>query len=164
MVIKSFPCLLCHKLKLTSLIFLTEINIHLLKCYLNFCLPKWQSGKELTWQCRRRRRCGFDPWLGKIPCKRKWQPTPVFLLGKFHGQRSLVGHSPWGCKRVRRDLANKQQQQWETFVWILFLGNPMDRGVWWATVHGVAKSWTRLSTHTHNIFRVARIFLYHLRG
>ena len=98
MVTKSFPCLLCHKLKLTSLIFLTEINIHLLKCYLNFCLPKWHSGKELTRQCRRCKRCGFDPWVGKIPCKRKWQPTPVFLLGKSHGQRSLVGHSPWGCK------------------------------------------------------------------
>ena len=34
---------------------------------------------------------GFDPWVGKIPWKRKWQPTPVFLPGKFHGQRSLVG-------------------------------------------------------------------------
>ena len=100
MVTNSFPCLLCHKLKLTSLIFLTETNIHLLKCYLHFCLPKWHSGKELTWQCRRCRRCGFHPWVGKIPCKKKWQPTPVFLLGKSHGQRSLVGHSPWGCKEL----------------------------------------------------------------
>ena len=41
---------------------------------------------------------GFDPWVGKIPWSRKWQPTPVFLPGKFHGQRSLVGCSPWGCK------------------------------------------------------------------
>ena len=38
------------------------------------------------------------PWVGKIPCRRKWQPTPVFLPGKFHGQRSLVGHSPRGCR------------------------------------------------------------------
>ena len=37
---------------------------------------------------------GFDPWVGKIPWSRKWQPTPVFLPGKFHGQRSLVGYSP----------------------------------------------------------------------
>ena len=40
----------------------------------------------------------FDPWIGKIPWKRDWQPTPVFLPGKPHGWRSLVGYSPWGCK------------------------------------------------------------------
>ena len=40
----------------------------------------------------------FDPWVGKIPWRRKWQPTPVFLPGKSHGLRSLVGCSPWGCK------------------------------------------------------------------
>ena len=40
----------------------------------------------------------FDPWVGKIPWRRAWQPTPVFLPGKFHGQRSLVGYSPWGRK------------------------------------------------------------------
>ena len=41
---------------------------------------------------------GFDPWVGKFPWRRKWQPTPVFLLGEFHGQRSLVGYSPLGLK------------------------------------------------------------------
>ena len=40
----------------------------------------------------------LDPWVGKIPWTRKWQPTPAFLPGKFHGQRSLVGYSPWGRK------------------------------------------------------------------
>ena len=40
----------------------------------------------------------FNPWVGKIPWRRKWQPTPVFLPGEFHGQRSLVGYSPWGHK------------------------------------------------------------------
>ena len=40
----------------------------------------------------------FDPWVGKIPWRRKWQPTPVFLLGEFHEQRSLAGYSPWGHK------------------------------------------------------------------
>ena len=44
------------------------------------------------------RRLRFNPWVGKIPWRRKWQPTPVFLLGKFHGQKSLVGYSPWGHK------------------------------------------------------------------
>ena len=40
----------------------------------------------------------FDPWVGKIPWRRKWQPIPVFLPGKSHGQESLEGYSPWGCK------------------------------------------------------------------
>ena len=43
-------------------------------------------------------------WVGKIPWRRKWQPTPVFLPGKSHGQRSLEGYSSWGCKRVSRSL------------------------------------------------------------
>ena len=41
---------------------------------------------------------GFDPWVEKIPWRRKWQPTPVFMPGKTHGQRNLVGYSPWGRK------------------------------------------------------------------
>ena len=41
------------------------------------------------------RRCGFNPWVKKILWRRKWQPIPVFLPGEFHGQRSLVGYSPW---------------------------------------------------------------------
>jgi len=53
----------------------------------------------------------MDPWIGKIPQKRKWQPTPVFLPGKSHGQRSLVAAVHGLQKRVRRDLATKQQQQ-----------------------------------------------------
>ena len=40
----------------------------------------------------------MDPWVGKNPWRREWQPTAVFLPGKFHGQRSLVGYSPWGRK------------------------------------------------------------------
>ena len=49
-------------------------------------------------------------WVRKIPQKRKWQSTPVFLPGKSHRQRSLVGYSPWGHKRVGHDLITKQQQ------------------------------------------------------
>ena len=60
--------------------------------------PRWLSGKEPTCQCRRCRRHGFDLCIRKIPWKRKWQPTPVFLLGKFRGQRSLAGCSLWGHK------------------------------------------------------------------
>ena len=44
------------------------------------------------------RRSGFDPWVGKIPWRRKWQHIPVVLPGESHGQRSLAGYSPWGCK------------------------------------------------------------------
>ena len=55
-------------------------------------------GKEPTCQCRRSKRRGFDPWVGKIPWRRKWQPTPVFLPGKSHGQRSLADYNPWGHK------------------------------------------------------------------
>ena len=40
----------------------------------------------------------FDPWVEKLSWKRKWHPTPVFLPGKSHGQKSLVGYSPWGHK------------------------------------------------------------------
>ena len=55
----------------------------------------WLSGKEPTHQFRR---YGFDLWVEKIPRRRKWQPTPVFLSGESHAQRSLAGYSPWGCK------------------------------------------------------------------
>ena len=67
----------------------------------------WLSGKEATCQCRR---CGFDPWVGKIPWQRKWQPTLVSLPGKSHGQRNLVGDGPWDCKRAGNDLVTIQQQ------------------------------------------------------
>ena len=50
------------------------------------------------------------PGSGKLPWRRKWQPTPVFLPGKSHRQRSLEGCNPWGHKRVRHNLATKQQQ------------------------------------------------------
>jgi len=52
------------------------------------------GGKESACQCRRCKKCGFDPWVGKIPWRRKWQPTPVFLPVKSHGQRRLAGYSP----------------------------------------------------------------------
>ena len=57
----------------------------------------------LLLQCRR---TGLDPWVWKIPWRRKWQTTPVFLSGKFHGKRSLAGYSPWGLK------------EWDTTEWL----------------------------------------------
>ena len=50
-------------------------------------LPRWHSGKESSCQ---HKRCRFDPWIIKRPWRRKWQPTPVFLPGKFCGQRSVL--------------------------------------------------------------------------
>ena len=58
-------------------------------------LPRRCSGKESTCQCRRHK---FNPWIRKIPWRRKWKPTPVFLPGKSHGQRHLTGYSPRGRK------------------------------------------------------------------
>ena len=66
--------------------------------YLISYLSGGSVSKELACQCRRHKRCGFDPWVQKILWRRKWQPTPVFLPGKFHGQRSLAGCRPWGRK------------------------------------------------------------------
>ena len=60
--------------------------------------PGGASGKEPTCQCRRHKRCRFDPWVGKIPWRRAWQPTPVFLPGESHGQRRLAGYRPRGRK------------------------------------------------------------------
>ena len=64
-------------------------------------LSRWLSGKESACRCRRPKRQGFNPWVGKILWSRKWQPAPVFLPGKFHGQKSLVGYNPWGCKESK---------------------------------------------------------------
>ena len=65
---------------------------------INTGFPRGASGKELTSQYRRRKRHGFNPWVGKIPWRRARQPTPVSLPGESHGQRSLVGYCSWGQK------------------------------------------------------------------
>ena len=74
-------------------------------------LPKWHSGKESACQCRR---CGFSPWVRKMPWRRKWQPTPVFLPGNFHGQRSPVGLKSMGIAKSQTQLRNRAL---ETLVW-----------------------------------------------
>ena len=61
--------------------------------------PGGANGKEPTCPCRRFKRCGFDSRVGKIPWRRAWQPTPVFLPGESNGQRSLEGYSLWGHKK-----------------------------------------------------------------
>ena len=92
--------------------------------------PAGTSGKEPACQSRRCKRCGFDPWVGKITWSRKLQPTPVFLPGESHGQRSLVGYSLW----VRKESDTTEQLTlWSDiykhfygvkhFYWLLSLGN-----------------------------------------
>ena len=62
--------------------------------YMCICgLPQWLSSKRIHLPCRSHRRHGFDPWVKKSPWRRAWQPTPVFLPGESHGQRSLVGYN-----------------------------------------------------------------------
>ena len=62
--------------------------------FIGLHIPGVASGKEPAWQCKRPKSRGFDPWVRKIPWRRKWQPTSVFLPGKSPGQRGPVGYSP----------------------------------------------------------------------
>jgi len=64
----------------------------------------WLSGKESASQCR------FNPTVRKIPWRKRWQPTPVFLTRKSQGQRSLEGCSPRGHKRIKHGFVPKQQK------------------------------------------------------
>ena len=60
----------------------------------------YPHGKEPPCQCRRHKRLGLDPWVGKIPWRRAQQPTPILLPRESYGQRSLAGYVPKGCKKL----------------------------------------------------------------
>ena len=78
-------------------------------------LPRWNSGKKSTCQWRKSKRFGFETWVGKTPWSRKWQPTPVFLPGKFHGQRSLAA-------TVERVTEHQMWlTDWAEIFWIIFV-------------------------------------------
>ena len=106
--------------------FITTVSLSRTLTHLIFQRTQWSrhrlsrglSGKAPARQCRRHKRHGFDPWVGKIPWRRKWHPLQYS-----------------------------------------FLGNPKDRGAWWATVHGVAKSQTCLSSHAR-AHRVSTVVAY----
>ena len=76
--------------------------------------------KESTCQLRSHRRHEFHPWVGRIPWRRKGQPTPVFLAGESHGQKNLVGYSPWShtesdtTEPLNNDLQPPPRWGWET--------------------------------------------------
>ena len=93
----------------------------------NSGFPWWLSSKEPACRCRRR---GLDPWVRKIPWRRKWQPNALFVPGKSHGQRSLVGYSPWDSKRVRHDLVTKQQRATSTSKILTLKNHPSDLNVY----------------------------------
>ena len=78
------------------------------------------SGKKSPCQCKRCERYGFDPWVRNIRWSRKWQPTPVFLPGKFPGLRSLAGYSPWGLQRVRHDWVHIHSLRYPHFFIFIF--------------------------------------------
>ena len=152
-------------------------------------IPWWLRQQRNCLQCSRP---GIDPWVGKMPWRREWLPTLVFLPGKFHAQRRLAGYSPWGHKEsdMTEWLTHQRSELWfYRFIFVNFLGgnsgkqpacqcrrhkrhglilgswrspggghgnplqyscleNLMDKGAWWATVHGVTKSWTQLRDFT----------------
>ena len=93
--ISLLPLSLRQSLKSWSSNFLVFLNSN---SRYNSITGKRHSGTESASQCGRCKRRGFSPWIGKIPWSKKWQPTPVFLPGKFHGQRNLEGYSLWGLK------------------------------------------------------------------
>ena len=78
----------------------------------------WHQCKEPACQCWRRKRCTFDPWVRKMPWRRAWQPTPVFLLGEPHGQRSLAGYTLYAQS-------------------CLTLSDPMDCSLPGPSIHGI---------------------------
>ena len=71
-----------------------------------YCVRGFPGGLLVAPACQFRRR-GFNPWMGNVPWRRKWQPTQLFSPGKSHGQKSLAGYSPWGRKRVGHDWVTK---------------------------------------------------------
>ena len=82
-------------------------------------LPMWCSGKEPACQCRRCKRYSVNPWVRKMSWRSKWPSAPVFLPGKFHGQRSLVGYSP--CGRKESDMTECIQTHTHTHTCIMFI-------------------------------------------
>ena len=116
--------------------------------------------KEPACQCRRHKRCGFEPWVGKVSWRRKWQPTPVFRSDQIRSvaQSCLTLCDPMNCSTPGLPVHHQLPEFTETRVHRVSdaiqpshplyycLGNPMDRGAQWATVHGIAESDTTEGT------------------
>ena len=92
---------------------LTEFTFCIIHYY---GFPHDASGKESACQYRRCKSPEFYPWVSKIPWRKKWQPTPVFLTGESYGQRSLAGYGPQSCKELD---TTKQLSNWAQHIKIL---------------------------------------------
>ena len=90
-----FPLFLC----IVHLIRLSYLSLQFFGTLHSVDSPHGSDGKSICLQCGRPR---FDPSVGQIPCRRKWQPTLVLLPGKSHGRWSMVGYSPQGRKELDR--------------------------------------------------------------
>ena len=134
-----------HTLLLPSLLSLLLLTSSPPQSFL-ICLDTWAQGDSY----------GF---LGPstVLRRRQWQPTPVPLPGKSHGQRSLVGGSPWGCEESDMSEESDTTERLHFHFSLSCIGegndnplhcscleNPRDGGAWWAAIYGVAQSWTRL--------------------
>ena len=91
-------------------------------------LPWWFSGKESTCSAGATGDPMFNPWVRKIPWRRAWQPTPVCLPGESHGQRSLVGYSPWGHKELDMTKATSHTHTHELWTKLENLPDFLKRG------------------------------------
>ena len=89
-----------------------SVHVSVSKCSIFIKTSFGSDSERICLQCRRAR---LDPWVGKIPWRREWQPTPVFLSGEFRGQRSLVGYSPWVCKES--DMTEHWHCYYKCSVW-----------------------------------------------
>ena len=113
-----------------------DITCPLFRVLASLVAQQWR----ICLQCRRYRRLRFNPWVGKIPWRREWQPTLVFLPGESHGQSGLAGYSPRGCKEsdtteatehTLEGLSPQGKPPWQEAEgarrhrWHLFLGKTM---------------------------------------
>ena len=89
--------------------------LYALNCYA-FIFTYFPGGSDSKSICLQWGRPGFNPWIRKIPWRRKWQPTPVLLPGKSHGRRSLVGYSPWG----RKESDTTEQLHFTRYFYFIF--------------------------------------------
>ena len=88
-----YRCIYTHMYYVYTYVYIYVIHTSIY----SYGLPWWLRWWRICLQCGRP---GFDPWVGKIPWRRTWQPTPVFLPGESHGQRSLARYGPWGSKEL----------------------------------------------------------------
>ena len=94
----NLPVSPCISWLLTFALIIPE-GTYFLQFSVGILSPK-DNQQEPSCQCRRGKRCRFDCWVGKIPWRRKWQLSLIFLPGKFHGERSLMGYCPWDHREL----------------------------------------------------------------